>query len=78
MNYEFQDYRQPKKHDPGPWLTWSVPSHYCLRYLFRLALWLWLIPLILFGGHLSSFGIALQFFVVDFFTWIQYKNTNTI
>lgn len=76
--YEFNDYRQPKLNDPGPWLTWAVPSEFVLRYLLRLSIWLWLIPTLLLGITLAPVGLLIQFLVVDYFTWIQYRNTNTI
>jgi len=49
-----------------------------MKYLFRLLLWMFILPWILFGGTLVPLGILLQFIVVDYFTWLRYKNTNTI
>lgn len=78
MSYEFEDYRKKHYHDPGPWLTWAVPQRFTLKYLFRLMLWLWIIPLLLFGTSLSPVGMLVQLLVVDYLSWIQYRTTNII
>lgn len=78
MNYEYEDFRkQEPLNDPGPWLTWQVPSEWSFRYVMRLAIWMWLIPTI-FGFALAPLGFLIQFFVVDYFSYLQYKKTNTI
>lgn len=77
MNYEFQDYREQKPlKDPGPWLTWFIPEQFIFRYFFRMILFLYFIPTMLFGVQLSSLGYFVQFLVIDYVTWLQYKNTN--
>ena len=78
MHYEFEDYRIKNIKDPGPWLTWAVPNELVMKYLFRLLLWMFFLPWVLFGGTLAPLGILLQFLVVDYFSWLKYKNTNSI
>lgn len=79
MNYEFEDFRNKKPlKDPGPWMTWTLPKELVGKYIFRLILWLFFLPWLLFGGTLAPLGLALQFLVVDYFSWLQYKNSNTI
>lgn len=79
MNYEFNDYRkEPELHDPGPWLTWAVPESLVWRYFFRMAIFLYVVPTMLFGVQLSSLGYFLQFLIIDLITWMQYRTNNTI
>lgn len=79
MNWEVEDYR-PKKplQDPGPWLTWAWPKDMVGKMIFRLLFWTIALPFLLFGAVLSPVGFLLQIVVIDYFTWLQYKNSNTI
>ena len=58
MHYEFEDYRQKNIKDPGPWLTWTVPSELAVKYLFRLLLWMFLIPWLLFGTYRNIVAVS--------------------
>ena len=78
MNYEYEDYRNKKPlKDPGPWLTWVVPESLALRYLFRILVWIYVVPFLLLGIQVTSLGLIIQFLVVDYVSYLQYKNTNT-
>ena len=77
MNYEYEDFRnQPPLKDPGPWLTWAVPESLALRYLFRICLWIYVIPIMLFGIQVTPLGVLMQFLVVDYVSYLQYKKIN--
>jgi len=77
MNYEVNDYRkQPPLQDPGPWLTWAIPEFLAFRYLFRIVLWVYVIPVMLFGIQMTPFGVFVQFLVVDYVSYLQYKKIN--
>ena len=78
MNWEGYDYR-PKKNrpDPGPWLTWIWPRELAFTYIWRILFWTVLVPLILFGAILTPIGFAIQLIVIDYFSYLQYKNSIT-
>jgi len=77
MNFEVEDYRKKKPlQDPGPWLTWAVPENLALRYLFRIVVWIYVVPFLIFGIQLSGIGVLIQFLVVDYISYIQYKKMN--
>jgi len=77
MNYEYEDYRNKKPlKDPGPWLTWAVPESLAFRYLFRVVIWLYLIPFVLLGIQVTAIGILVQFLVIDYVSYLQYKKMN--
>jgi hypothetical protein len=77
MNFEVEDYRKKKPlKDPGPWLAWTVPESLAFRYLFRIVLWLYVVPFLLLGMQVTSLGLLIQFLVVDYVSYLQYKNTN--
>jgi len=79
MIHEYEDFRPRKPlQDPGPWLQWAWPTNIVGKMLFRLVFWTLILPLILFGGVLTPVGVLLQLVVIDYFSWVQYKNTNTI
>ena len=77
MNYEFEDFRRNKPKDPGPWLTWIWPRELVGTYLWRIAFWTILVPMVLFGAILTPAGFFLQLLIIDFFTYLQYKNSVT-
>jgi len=77
MNWEVEDFRnKPPLHDPGPWLTWIVPESLALRYVFRIALWIYVIPILLFGIQMTPLGLLIQFLVIDYVSYLQYKKIN--
>ena len=77
MDYEFEDFRKkPPLKDPGPWLTWTVPESLAFRYLFRVVIWLYLIPFVLLGIQVTAIGILIQFLVIDYVSYLQYKKMN--
>lgn len=78
MNFEVEDYRKKKPlKDPGPWLIWTVPESLALRYLFRIVVWIYIVPFLFLGIQVTSLGLLIQFLVVDYVSYLQYKNTNT-
>ncbi len=78
MDWEVQDFRRKKpKQDPGPWLTWAWPKELVGSYLWRIMFWTVLVPMILFGAILTPAGFFLQLLVIDYFTYLQYKNNIT-
>jgi hypothetical protein len=75
--WEVEDFRGKKPlKDPGPWLTWIVPENLALRYIFRIAIWIYVIPFLLLGFNLTPLGVLVQFLVVDYFSYLQYKKMN--
>ena len=78
MDWEVQDFRRKKpKQDPVPWLTWAWPKELVGTYLWRIMFWTILVPVVLFGYILSPIGFFLQLLVIDYFTYLQYKNSIT-
>ena len=77
MQYEFEDFRKKNPKDPGPWLTWAWPRELVGTYLWRIMFWTVLVPVVIFGYILSPIGFLLQLLVIDFFTYLQYKNNVT-
>ena len=77
MQYEFEDFRKKNPKDPGPWLTWAWPRELVGTYLWRIMFWTILVPVVIFGYILSPVGFLLQLLVIDFFTYLQYKNNVT-
>ena len=78
MNYEFEDYRPKDPKDPGPWSTWIVPKELCGVYVWRLVFWCVLLPFILFGTILAPAGFFLQLLVIDYFSWLKFKQSGTL
>ena len=77
MNYEVEDFRKKQPlQDPGPWLTWAVPEILALRYLFRIGIWLYVVPVMLFGVQWTPLGIFVQYLIVDYVSYLQYKKIN--
>ena len=77
MNFEVENYRKKKPlKDPGPWLTWTIPESLAIRYLFRIVVWIYVVPFLLLGIQVTSLGLLIQFLVVDYVSYLQYKNTN--
>jgi|MDTB01.2.fsa_nt_gb hypothetical protein len=72
MNYEFNDYRKPKKPKLGSWPFWTVPEFYAIQYLFRLVLVILVIPY-LFGFQLTPIGVFFLFVVWDYVTYRSLK-----
>ena len=68
MNYEVNDYREPKKPKLGSWPFWTVPEFYALSYVIRLALVLFIIPY-MFGMQLTPVGVFIMFVIFDYFTY---------
>jgi hypothetical protein len=77
MQYEFEDFRPKNPKDPGPWLTWVWPREHVASYLWRIMFWTVLVPLVLFGAILTPLGFFFQLIVIDYFTYLQYKNSIT-
>jgi len=78
LDWEVQDFRRKKpKQDPGPWLTWVWPRELVGTYLWRIMFWTILVPIVLFGAILTPAGFFLQLLVIDYFTYLQYKNSVT-
>jgi len=73
-NYEFEDYRNPKKPKLGSWPFWIVPEFYALSYLIRMAIILVALPM-LFGIQLTPVGLFFMFLIFDYFT---YKGLKTV
>ena len=78
MDWEVQDFRRKKpKQDPGPWLQWAWPRELVRSYVGRIAFWTIVLPFFLFGTILSPLGFFLQLLVIDYFHYLQYKNSIT-
>jgi len=79
MNYEWEDYRPPKPpKDPGPWLTWTLEQEHVIPYFVRMFLWMYFIPVLLFGLYLTPVGYLFQLLILDWFTWVQLKQKNSL
>ncbi len=78
MNYEFEDYRPREPKDPGPWSTWIVPREFVWTYVTRLLFWCVLLLILLFGVILSPAGFFLQILVIDYFSWLKYKQLGSL
>ena len=72
MDWEVQDFRKKK---PIPtWTQWVWPRELVGTYLWRIMFWLILVPTIMFGYILSPVGLLLQLLVIDYFSYLQWKN----
>jgi len=54
------------------WMFWSVPVDWAGTYIFRLILWMFVIPTLL-GVQLTIAGYFIQFLVIDFFTYLSLR-----
>lgn len=72
MNYEFEDYRKPKKPDLGPWPFWQVPEHFVIGYMIRVLMLLVILPW-LFNYSLTPMGIFFTFVVFDYITYRGFR-----
>ena len=74
MNYEFEDYRKPKKLNLGPWLTYRVPSIFVMDYIIKMFLWLWLLPFLV-GFAVTPLGLLLNTIIFDYiyYRYIKYS-----
>ena len=72
MNWEVQDFR-PKKPVPS-WAEWIWPRDMAMFILWRLFFWTVIIPFVLFGALLTPLGLLIQILVIDYFTYLQWKN----
>ena len=71
-NYEYEDYRNHQRPSLGSWPFWTVPELFVFGYLFRLILFLFVIPS-LFGIQLTVMGLFVNFLVVDFIIYLALK-----
>jgi|TARA_B110000444_G_scaffold60236_1_gene56126 hypothetical protein len=54
------------------WITWAVPEKLALDYVFKLALFLIIIPS-LFGLHFTKFGLVVNIILIDVIMYASYK-----
>ena len=74
MNYEFEDYRKPKKEpELGPWLTYVVPNMFAIDYIVKMFLWLWILP-VLIGFHVTALGLLLNTILFDYIYYRYIKH----
>ena len=70
---EYQDFRpKPPKKDLGSWPFWSSPPELALDYIVKILLFLFLVPS-LFGMSFTPMGLLINFLLVDFIIYTQYK-----
>lgn len=72
MNYEYNDFRN--KPEPPSWLEWQVPNELGFDYIFKMLLFLFGIPFLLFGAVFTPAGMLINVFVIDYFIYIGYKS----
>ena len=88
MNYEFEDYRKPKKEpELGPWSSYSVPKKFSVDYLIKMFLYLFknlhkhdtLIPW-LFGFQLTALGLLFNTVIFDYiyYRYIKYVTSSGV
>ena len=66
MNYEFEDYRKPKKEpELGPWTSYRVPRKFCFDYIVKFLLYLWILPWA-FGIQLTVIGLLFNTVIYDY------------
>ena len=70
--WEVQDFR-PKKPIPS-WTEWIWPADQAMFILWRIFFWTVVIPFVLFGAVLTPLGLLIQILVIDYFTYLQWKN----
>lgn len=54
------------------WLTWTVPEQLALDYVFKLALFLIIIPFF-FGLHFTKLGLVVNIVLIDVIMYLSYK-----
>ena len=72
MDWEVEDFR-PKKPIPS-WTEWIWPTDMAMFMLWRLFFWTVIIPFVLFSAVLTPVGLLIQILVIDYFTYLQWKN----
>jgi len=75
MNWEFEDYR--KKTPIPKWSEWAWPRDQAFGIIWRIIFWTVIIPFALFGTILTPLGFFIQLLVIDYVTYIQWKNNIT-
>jgi hypothetical protein len=75
MDWEVEDYRNKP---PIPtWTEWQWPKEQAAWIIWRIFFWTIVIPYALFGGILTPLGFFIQLLVVDYVTYLQWKNSIT-
>jgi hypothetical protein len=54
------------------WIMWTVPEQLALDYVFKLALFLIIIPF-LFGLHFTKLGLIVNIVLIDIIMYASYK-----
>ena len=72
MDWEVKDFGK-KPPTPG-WIEWQVPSELGLDYVFKLFLFLFGIPFMLFGTVFTPFGMLINVIIIDYFIYLGYKS----
>ncbi len=77
MNWEFEDYRQHKKPELGPWHTYIVPKIFVSDYLIKMFLWLWLLPFLI-GFQITAIGLLFNTVLFDYiyYRYIKYVTSS--
>tara|TARA_X000001036_G_C20606336_1_gene777115 strand:+ start:1065 stop:1292 length:228 start_codon:yes stop_codon:yes gene_type:complete len=75
MDWEVHDYRNKP---PVPtWTEWHWPKDQALWILWRIFFWTVVIPFALFGTILTPLGFLIQLLIIDYVTYLQWKNSIT-
>jgi len=78
MIHEFHDYRpEPPKKELGSWPFWASPEHLAFDYVLKIGIVLILMPM-LFGVKFTPIGYFLNFLLVDFLIYLQYKKLSNL
>lgn len=65
MNFEFEDYRKrPEPEDIGQWPFYYVPARMVKAYLFKIFVFFYILPILLFGSWFGSLATFFLYFVV--------------
>ncbi len=75
MQWEMNDYRNKDPKDDVTWLEWQVPNEIAWEYVFKILFWTIILPIVLFNALLAPITFALAILVIDYTSFIKWKNT---
>ena len=75
MDWEVHDFR--KKPPIPSWVEWRYPKDQAAWILWRIFFWTTVVPFALFGSILSPLVFLIQLIVIDYVTYLQWKNSIT-
>lgn len=74
MQWEMSDYRNKDPKRDTTWLEWQVPKDLVAGYIMKLTFWTFILPIVLFNALLAPIPFALTILLLDYTSYIKWKN----